>query len=187
MSGLLFGGAETDAELLPPISAVDADRCRRVQARRQGGVRWVRAYTPKYVKCKIKNTDTVHNARCVEKRSTFLQNTPFSTFLQNIPIFHFLTNTPIFHFVTKQPHFPLFLQNPHFPLFLQKTPPPFHFLPTGLEFTYLSKLHIYMYCWCQKALKRTQNFTMTGVTVQPKIRTATNNVYVMNTQQCRCV
>jgi len=34
------------------------------------------------VKCKIKNNDTVHNAPCVEKRSTFLQ--------KHAPPFHFL-------------------------------------------------------------------------------------------------
>jgi len=47
-----------------------------------------------------KNTDTVHNAPCVNERSTFLQNPPFSTF-------------------TKK-HFPFFYKKNHFPL-LQKT------------------------------------------------------------------
>jgi len=76
-----------------------------IQARRQGGA--LGAYAPpKQVKCKIKNTDTVHNAPCVEERSTFIQNTPyfplflhppFPTFLQkHLPIFHIFTKrTPI--------------------------------------------------------------------------------------------
>ena len=59
----------------------------------------------------------MHNAPCVEKRSTFLQKntSAFSTFLQKTH-FHF--------FFTKN--------TPYFPVFLQKNTFPFHFLPTGL-------------------------------------------------------
>jgi len=71
------------------------------------GVRWVRAHTPQIsTKCKIKNTDTVHNAPCIEERSTFLQRH------SHFPLF-FTTTPPIFHFFTKNT-------------------PPFHFVPTGL-------------------------------------------------------
>jgi len=55
-----------------------------------GGVRWVRTHS-QILKCKIKNTDTVHNAPCVEERSTFYKKIP--------PIFHFFTKTPPFHFL----------------------------------------------------------------------------------------
>jgi len=72
------------------------------------GVRWVHAHTPQIsTKCKIKNTDTVHNAPCIEERSTFLQRH------SHFPLF-FTTTPPIFHF------------------FYKKHPPQFHFVPTGL-------------------------------------------------------
>ena len=103
--------------------------------------------------------------------STFLQIPPFSILLQNSPIFHFFYKTPIFHFFTKTP--------PHFISCLRAW--------SLLTYpSYTSTCTADGQSCCQKALKRTQNFTMTGVTVQPKIRTATNKVYVMNTQ-CRCV
>ena len=77
-----------------------------IQARRQG-VRWVRTHPPKQVKCKIKNTDTVHNAPCVEERSTFIQNTPYFPLFLHPPISHFFTKTPPHfpHFYKKHPHF----------------------------------------------------------------------------------
>jgi len=60
---------------------------------------------------KIKNTDTVHNAPCVEEKFTFLQkNTPyFFTFLQKKHLYFFYENTV------------------HFPHFYKKTPPPISF------------------------------------------------------------
>jgi len=102
---------------------------------RQGGA--LGAYAPpKWVKYKIKNTDIVHNAPCVEERSTFFcKKTIFYFFYKNTPIFHFLQKNhfpllqkyppPIFHFFTKK-HLP-------FSTFLRKHPSPFHFLPTGLN------------------------------------------------------
>jgi len=66
------------------------------------------AYAPQISKMYNKNIDTVHNAPCIEERSTFLQkNTPpFSTFFSKPPFFQ---NTDIFHF------------------FYKKTPPPISF------------------------------------------------------------
>ena len=67
---------------------------------------------------KIKNTDTVHNAPCVEERSTFFtkKTPPFSTFLTK-----------------EHPPFSTFLQKKHFS--------PFHFLPTGLKTESTARVH----------------------------------------------
>jgi len=52
------------------------------------------AYAPQISKMYNKNIDTVHNAPCIEERSTFLQK-------KHTPIFHFFLqkNTPPFHFL----------------------------------------------------------------------------------------
>jgi len=48
--------------------------------------------TPKLVKCKIKNTDIVYNAPCIEERSTFLQKKPvFHSFFTKHPSASFFT------------------------------------------------------------------------------------------------
>ena len=80
---------------------------------------------PKWVKYKIKNTDIVHNAPCVEERSTLKKH--FLLFYKNTPIFHFLQKK---HFPLLQkypPPFSTFLQKNtcHFPLFYESTLPHF--------------------------------------------------------------
>ena len=98
-----------------------------VQARKQRGGCIGCIRTPKWVKCKIKNTVTVHNAPCFEERSTFLQKHP------HFPLF-FTKKPPIFRFLQKNiPHFPLFYTKYlSFSTFFYKKHPPFHFLPMGL-------------------------------------------------------
>jgi len=65
------------------------------------GVHWVHTHPPQIrVKCKIKNTDTVHNAPCVEERSTSFtkKHPPFSTFFyKRTPPFHFLPTGLLSH------------------------------------------------------------------------------------------
>jgi len=94
---------------------------------------------------KIKNTDTVHNAPCVEEKFTF-----------------FTKNTPLFFTFLQKKHFCTFLRKHRpFSTFLQKNTPPISFPAYGPVTILLIRLLLPCVVRCQVKDKRTANKTAT--------------------------